>query len=330
MTNELKDMSFSELQSKFVDANQSAKLITVELTNFLAMNLPSRELILAPWLPKAGLCMIHAYRGIGKTHLSLGVAYSVAKGGEFLGWKAPSPRNVLFVDGEMPASTLQERLARIIKMTGDRSLPATLNIITPDLQPDGVMPDIGTQEGQRLLNQSIPDNVELIILDNISCLAPSIKENDAADWASIQSWVLRLRTQGKSVLMIHHSGKAGTQRGTSKKEDVLDTVISLERPKDYVSAQGARFVIKYEKTRGFFGEDAKSFEAHLVDTGGKVSWQTTSLEESTYEKVYTLSNNGLSPKKIGVELGIDKSGVSRHLFRARQEGLLCKKDNHND
>lgn len=71
MTNELKDMSFSELQEKFADISQPAKLVTVELTNFLAMNLPPRELILAPWLPKAGLCMIHAYRGIGKTHLSL-------------------------------------------------------------------------------------------------------------------------------------------------------------------------------------------------------------------------------------------------------------------
>lgn len=330
MTDELKDMSLPELKKKFADTDQAPKIVTVELKNFLAMKLPPRELILAPWLPKAGLCMIHAYRGIGKTHLSLGIAYAVAKGGEFLGWQAPSPRNVLFVDGEMPASTLQERLARIVKMNGDKALPGRLDIITPDLQPDGIMPDIGTLEGQRLLNQSIPDDVELIILDNISCLAPSIKENDAVDWAPIQSWALQLRTRGKSILIIHHSGKTGAQRGTSKKEDVLDTVICLERPKDYESSQGARFIVKHEKSRGFFGDDAKSFEAHLVDAGDQVSWQTKSLEESTYEKVYTLSNNGLSPKDIVIELGVNKSTVSRHLSHARQEGLLHKKDKNND
>lgn len=325
-------MSVTDIKAIVDDAHIEfpPTLVTVDLENFLAMNLPSRELILSPWLPKAGLCMIHAFRGIGKTHLSLGVAYAVAKGGEFLEWKAPMPRNVLYVDGEMPASTLQERLARIITMSGDTTLPGKLNIVTPDLQRDGIMPDISTLEGQRLLNQSIPNDVELIILDNISCLAPSIKENAAADWAPIQSWVLRLRAQGKSVLLIHHSGKGGGQRGTSKKEDVLDTVISLERPKDYESVQGARFVVKYEKARGFFGDDARQFEAHLVDVAGKAYWQTKTLEDSTYEKVCSLTNDGLSQKDITLELGINKSNVSRYLSRARQEGLLHKKEHYHD
>lgn len=301
-------------------------LVTVDLAGFLAMELPARDLLLSPWLPKAGLCMIHAFRGIGKTHLSLGVAYAVAKGAKFLGWTASTARNVLFVDGEMPAATLQERLARIITMSGDSALPGNLRIITPDLQLDGIMPDIGTLEGQQLLNQAIPDDVDLIILDNISCLAPSIKENDATDWALIQTWVLRLRAKGKSVLLIHHSGKGGGQRGTSKREDVLDTVITLERPKDYESSQGSRFIVKYEKTRGFFGDDARPFEAHLIDAGGKSYWQTKSLEDSTYEQVYSLANNGLTPKEISLDLGIHKSNVSRYLKRARNEGMLLEKE----
>jgi DNA-binding CsgD family transcriptional regulator len=301
-------------------------LILVDVAELLAMELPTRELLLSPWLPKAGLCMIHAYRGIGKTHLSLGVAHAVAKGGEFLGWKSETPRNVLFVDGEMPAAALQERLARIITMSGESTLPGQLKIITPDLQHDGMMPDIGTLEGQHLLNQFIPENVDLIILDNISCLAPSIKENDATDWALIQTWVLRQRSKGRSVLLIHHSGKSGLQRGTSKKEDVVDTVITLERPKDYDSNQGARFLVKYEKTRGFFGDDARPFEAHLIDHEGKSSWQIKTSEESTYEQVYSLRNDGLSPKEISLELGVHKSTVSRHLTRARNEGVLCQGD----
>lgn len=305
-------------------------IYTVSLVDFLAIELPPRELLLSPWLPKAGLCMIHAYRGIGKTHLSLGVAYAVAKGGNFLKWQATAPRKVLFVDGEMPAATLQERLSQIIKMSGDSSLEGQLNIITPDLQKDGVMPDIGTLEGQERLNQVIPHDIDLIILDNISCLAPSLKENDASDWSVIQTWVLRLRAQGKSVLMIHHSGKAGGQRGTSKREDVLDTVITLVRPADYEAAQGARFVVQYEKSRGFFGEDAEEFLAHLVKTEDSSYWKTMSMEQSTYEKVYTLANNGLTQKEISEEIGIHKSNVSRYLTRARQDGKLRSSDNDNE
>jgi len=298
------------------------QLRVIELAEFLSLDLPPRELILSPWLPRAGLCMLHAFRGVGKTHLSLGIAYAVAKGGSFLTWKAEKPRGVLYIDGEMPAVVLQERLARIVLMNKDTSIPSRLRIVTPDLQPHGI-PDLATTEGQEIINQYIDDDIDLIIIDNISCLASSIKENDANDWASLQTWILWLRTKGKSVLLIHHSGKGGTQRGTSKKEDVLDTVIFLQRPDDYESNQGARFNVRYEKNRGFFGEDAKPFECQLCDDGnGQFYWTTKSLEECTYEKVITLTNDGLRQKEIVAELGINKGTVSKYVSRAKQEGLL--------
>jgi hypothetical protein len=298
------------------------KLVLIDLVEFLAISFPPREMILTPWLPKAGLCMIHAFRGVGKTHLSLGIAYAVATGGEFLGWKAPLPRKVLFVDGEMPASVLQERLARIINISGNSSLANQLKIITPDKQLYGFMPDIGTLEGQQLLNAFIPHDVDLIILDNLSCLAPSIKENDSSDWAIIQTWVLRQRAIGRSVLMVHHSGKAGHQRGTSRREDVLDTVIGLERPKDYEPIQGARFVVKYEKARDLYGDAAKPFVAHLIGDGAQASWQVKAMEESTFDRVCVLTNEGYTQSEIVEKLGINKSNVSRHLKHAREEGLI--------
>ena len=49
----------------------------------------------------------------------------------------------------------------------------------------------------------------------------------------VQEWILQLRRRGISVLIVHHAGKGGDQRGTSAKEDVLDTVIKLSRPDDY-------------------------------------------------------------------------------------------------
>lgn len=45
-------------------------------------------------------------------------------------------------------------------------------IITPDLQEIGI-PDIATLEGQSIINQHITDKIDLIILDNLSCLVRS-------------------------------------------------------------------------------------------------------------------------------------------------------------
>jgi hypothetical protein len=47
-----------------------SQLKVFDLAEFLRLDLPPRELILNPWLPKSGLCMLHAYRGIGKTYCS--------------------------------------------------------------------------------------------------------------------------------------------------------------------------------------------------------------------------------------------------------------------
>ena len=84
---------------------------------FLNTKLPPRQCHLAPWLPMQGLAMIHAPRGVGKTHVALGTAWAVAAGTGFLRWKVPEDvgaRRVLLLDGEMPGVVLQERLKRVV------------------------------------------------------------------------------------------------------------------------------------------------------------------------------------------------------------------------
>ena len=77
----------------------------------------------------------------------------------------------------------------------------------------------------------------------------------------------RPAAEGRAVLFVHHAGKGGPQRGTSRKEDVLDSVIALRRPEDYKASEGARFEVHFEKTRGFTGPDAEPFEATLIEGG---------------------------------------------------------------
>jgi putative DNA primase/helicase len=83
------------------------------------------------------------------------------------------------------------------------------------------------------------------------------KENESESWAPIQEWILSLRRRGISVLFVHHAGKGGAQRGTSKREDVLDTVIVLRHPDNYSPSDGARFEVHLDKARGVYGEQAQ-------------------------------------------------------------------------
>ncbi|OGT38345.1 MAG: hypothetical protein A3F11_05835 [Gammaproteobacteria bacterium RIFCSPHIGHO2_12_FULL_37_14] len=294
-------------------------LEVISVADFIKTELPPREHILSPWLPVQGLTMIYAPRGIGKTHIALGIANAVANGSSFLTWHAPKPRGVLYLDGEMPATLMQERLRLL--MGEDSAKPkAPFQLLTPDLQK-GLMPDLATYAGQEMLEPYLK-GIDLIIVDNISTLCRNSKENEADSWIPVQTWALKMRAAGKSILFIHHAGKGGNQRGTSKREDILDTVIALKRPDDYSPKDGAVFQIQFEKARGFLGDDAEGFEAKMVMDGNRQEWHTSTLPGSAYEEVVTLAKKGLKQKEIAEKMSLDKSGVSRYISRAHQEGRI--------
>jgi hypothetical protein len=188
----------AELMSVF-DVAHGNRLTVCSAGEFLATDIPPREMVLAPFLPEQGLAMLYSKRGVGKTYLSLAIAITVASGGTFLRWKAPKPRKVLFVDGELPASTLQQRIRSIqAGHFNEEAIPDLLRIITPDMQTRP-MPDLATVEGQGLIERELP-GVELLVLDNLSALCRSGKENEGESWLPVQEWLLRLRQQGISVL----------------------------------------------------------------------------------------------------------------------------------
>ena len=216
------------------------QLLTVSFNQLLKIELEPKEYILHPIIPEQGLAMIHAKAGVGKTFVALGITYAVATGGSFLDWKAPKPRGVLYVDGEMPASAMQERIQQIHQANGSPDIDIPIDFITYDFQDLMYMPDISYEEGQQLINNAIAEDTELIIIDNLSCLS-SGKENESESWLPIARWLLSLRKRKISVLLLHHSGKHGLQRGTSKKEDILDTVIMLDKNIYNGVSKGASF-----------------------------------------------------------------------------------------
>ncbi len=284
------------------------QLITLSGEDLLQKEFPPRDLILAPWLPVQGLAMVYAERGIGKTWVAMNIAYAVASGRSFLKWSALRPRRVVYIDGEMPGSTLKERYASIAGAVGPELVGDAFQLISADLQPDG-LPDLASPDAQRYYASAL-EGADLVIIDNLSTIARSVRENEADSWGPMQGWMLSQRAAGRSVLLIHHAGKSGQQRGSSRKEDVLDTVISLRRPPNYEPSEGARFEVHFTKQRGFFGPEAEPFEARLVDN----QWLTGDIfRDDSGASLKAMQVQGLSVRQIAERTGISKSTVSRKL-----------------
>lgn len=303
-------VSTPDAPAPFVPAYQKS-LVALTGEELLKREFPARELILSPWLPTKGQAMIFAGRGIGKTWLGLNIAHAVAGGGSFLRWASPTQRRVAYIDGEMPASALKDRYASIVAGATFDAPEANFRLVAADLQPDG-LPDLADEAAQRFYESVIAD-AELIIVDNLSTVCRSLRENEADSWGPVQSWCLRQRAAGRSVLLIHHANKNGGQRGTSRKEDVLDSVVSLKRPVDYNASEGARFEVHFSKSRGFWGDDAAPFEAQLVDG----QWHVGEISaDDSADAIKSMKAGGASIREIAERLGVPKSTVSDKLRRA--------------
>ncbi len=298
-------------------ANDRPRIVAVDIRDLLSMDIPAREYVMEPIIPTQGLVLLHAQRGVGKTLLAMYAAYCITTAQELMRWKAPKPRPVLYIDGEMPAVTMQERSAGIVRGYTTEPEPGYLRFITPDLQER--MPNLATAEGQASIEGHI-EAAEVIFVDNLATLCRSGRENETESWHPVQDWILSLRRRGKTVVMVHHSNKSGGQRGTSSREDVLDTVIGLRRPSDYTPEQGARFEVHLEKARGIVGDGAKPFEAMLTtDEYGLLTWTCRDLEDAEAEAVARLKAEGLTLRDIAKETGLSKSKVHRLL---RKGGTL--------
>jgi putative DNA primase/helicase len=296
-------------------------LRAVTAAELLTMTLPPRESVLGPWLSTKSLVMIYGPRGEGKTFLGLAIGIAIATAGKFLTWSAPKARKVLYVDGEMPAEVMQERLKHLLNgQSADN-----LKIVTPDLQDRG-MPNLASEEGQEEIAPLVEWS-DVAIVDNLACLSRSGDENDRQPWLIMQGWMLSLRTKGKSVIVQHHAGKGGDQRGTSAREDVLDTVVKLKRPSDYRPEEGLRAEWHFTKHRGFHGDDAAPLELRLeTDERGAYAWTHRTLEDALVLQVAELLNEtDLSIRDIAGDTGLSRSHVFRLKAKAKAMKLLKKK-----
>ena len=297
--------------------------VCVSLGELLAKNIPPRAPMLSPWLTEQSLSMIYAWRGIGKSWLGLSVAYAVASGCDVLGWHAPSKRRVLYLDGELPARVMQSRLALIVGTFDGEPDPDGFRILTPDLQPNGVMPNLSDYAGQAAIDE-YADQADLIIIDNLSTLARGGKENEGESWLPVQEWALRHRAKGRAVLFIHHAGKGGQQRGASRREDVLDTVISLRRSADYNPADGAKFELHFEKARNLTGDEAQPLDVRLHGDDNGIRWEYAPAEDGILDRLEALSKEGASRAEILDELGLSRFALTRLVEKANEAGRNIK------
>lgn len=290
----------------------------VSYSDLLSLDLPKRPQHL-PWLPEGGNVMVYGPRGVGKTFFQLALTVSLTSGQNLWSWTVENPVGVLYVDGEMQLDELRNRTTALMS-TPPRS---SLEFLTSQLvyQRCAGKDLILTSEHMRQEVVKILDarpDIRVLILDNISCLFSGIDECSKEDWEPISAWLIRLRHRGLATLLVHHAGKDGNQRGTSGREDSLDTVIQLSKPPGADDREGCHFELTFTKSRSATGEDVAPLDVRLRTVNRALQWVYQPIELCKLDQAQRLFNEGvISPSDIAEELGITKGYASKLLKKIK-------------
>jgi putative DNA primase/helicase len=294
----------------------------------IRIEIPPKRVILTPWLYERLIALISGWRGLGKTWYGLSAFDAISRGESFGPWNTETPVPCLYVDGEMAISDIQERL-RLLGYGKQDQRKAPLIIYS-----DAYANSLGIPRAN-LLNPKwrealkallLKHQIKLLGLDNISSLAPGIDENKKLDWDPVNQWLLDLRFSGVSTVLFHHTNKTGDQRGTSAREDNIDTSIILLRPHDYRIEEGARFIVKFKKIRVSMKELKllQDYEFRLLEIDNRVEWAWKSAKKKNQGEILRMIDEGMKQEDIASLIGVSKGYVSQVKTKAIKDGHLSK------
>jgi AAA domain len=271
---------------------------------------PLKPRILGDWFREGDIGFIFSLRGVGKTWYAYDLGKSIATGCQFGTWQYHGePRNVLYIDGEVSANDMKGR-THALEAGSDRFSYLSHELL---FNKCGETIDLANAGWQSLiLGACKQKQIKVLILDNLSCLANTIDENEGVAWSStLLRWIISLRNHGISVVFIQHANRTGIDmRGNSRREDPANWIIRLSPSwKAGEEKIGAKFVSRFTKCR-----NAQSYpdnqEFHYKPDGDKTRLVMKKADD--YSAFVELVNDGVdSNAEIAEALDLKKYEVTR-------------------
>ncbi len=291
------------------------------------VTVPPREPIIGNWFRQGDLGFICGERGLGKTWFGILLARKCAEGASLGGlaeWQIHSQRRVLYIDGEMPIDAIRERDAALSAGPAPGLLYLQHEVL---FHLTGKALNLADPLAQMaILERCKREKIEIVFLDNQSCLFMGIRENDADAWDQVLPWLLDMRRNRIAVIFIVHAGRNGIMRGTSRREDAAFWIVNLSEPKDPIENQhGAKFIARFAKNRNATDAECPALEWTFFKPPGeptaRVSWKKLTAAQLFRDCI----EKGLGrAAEIAQEMGITPGRVSQLAGKAMKEGWLKK------
>jgi hypothetical protein len=301
------------ITEKFLKSVLTSKSLTT-------LEVLDRPPTVADWFQAGDIGFIFANRGTGKTWFAMQLARAISYGDNFGAWEVHSAQKVLYIDGEV---NLKDTKKRNFALSIDSE--NFLYLHHEHLyQTTHLTMDIADGEQQSAFLE-LCQNLEakVVVLDNLSCLAPTVDENDSFGFSNeLLNFTLNMRRNGISLVFVQHAGRKGQMRGHSRREDAANWIIKLEEAKESESVAGAKFRSVFVKNRNA-PRTPTSYEWHCFPDGDRTTVAVREMDNLAMFR-HCIEAGVTNNKEIAEELGMEAPAVSKLAKRAMNEGWLDK------
>jgi hypothetical protein len=281
------------------------------INDFQKMEVPPKDKIVSDWMQEGDIGYIFSPRGVGKTWFAFDMAHSIATGNRFGPWETHGSRPVLYVDGEVAADHMQNR-AKALSLHSEQFHYLNHELLFNKF-PKAI--DVADKIWQQAILQVCEQKqTKVVILDNLSCLAPDVDENDGVSWSSqLLHWTLDFRHRGISLIFIQHAGRAGDHmRGHSRKEDPANWIVRLDKAEHTGEEIGSKFITVFTKNRNA-ARRPEDYEFWYKPDGNKTQLFFVKMSKEDLLLEILRRRSKFSQKEAGEELGVSQSTISRML-----------------
>lgn len=199
-----------------------------------------RSYYLYPFLPTDGTMFLAAPPKHLKSLLAMQIAYNLAAGSDFVGWKIDRPlERILYIDQEIGRAETRDRMSRFHRHYNNEDVLKRLRFVTRPKQRFSL--DKGSK-GLLAFKEELEEyRPEVVIIDPFRKMTAH-DENSSTEMTKVFATLTELQDTYKfAAILIHHSGKPsdnrkqGTpdaMRGSSEIFAHGDTYMMLTRPND--------------------------------------------------------------------------------------------------
>ncbi len=269
---------------------------------------------LAPWLEDETITLLVGPKGSGKSWVAMGVAQALASGSRLGRWHTINKTRVLYVEAEMPSRIISARLNQLDASADTQALGGDITVLSCDDFKERCVPNLSDPDNHQFWADMM-FNYNVVIFDNLLNCARRLsgKDDEEAMWKRVAGFLKPLRAKGKAFVIVHHTGKSGSQLGTSIKENDVDNIIILT-PEQNRKTAGFGCDVRFDKARALeYPDNAPFYLDYSPNEAGRYLWTESSQGERLRRKISELKFKGMSEREIAEFLGISFVVVKQSL-----------------